>query len=160
MVREDPFRSVIEGNPEFVGALDHIRIAQAAGGRDDGFDAGFGGSFDTVFKGEESVTGHDSAFQSCDTGIFFLEFDDRLFDGADPILFTGTDGQGLTVGNDDHAVGTDTQIDVPGEDQILLLGIGAFDGGTLFSAAAVTAACRNQIGNTADAGQQRSGDHQ
>ena len=160
MVGEDALRSVVKGDTEFVGALDHIGIAQTAGGRNDRLDTRFGSGFDTVFKGEETVAGHDCAFEGGGSGIFFFELDDSLFDGTDAILFSSTDGEGLTVGDDDHAVGTDAQVDMPGENQILFLRFGAFDGGFLFAAAAVAAVRRNQIFDGTDVGQKRRGDDQ
>ena len=42
---ENPFRSVTECNAKLIGALDHIRILQRAGGGDHRLDSGGGEDF-------------------------------------------------------------------------------------------------------------------
>ena len=48
---ENPFRSVTKCNAKLIGALDHIRILQRAGGGDHRLDSGRGGDFQTMTPG-------------------------------------------------------------------------------------------------------------
>ena len=52
MMREDTFRCVIQSHAEFVGAFNHIGIAQGTGGSDNRLDSGGGGDFNAVSEGE------------------------------------------------------------------------------------------------------------
>ena len=45
---ENPFRSVTKCNAKLIGALDHIRILQRAGGGDHRLDSGRGGNFQSI----------------------------------------------------------------------------------------------------------------
>ena len=149
-----------QSHAQFIGAFDNVRIAETSGGGDDRFDAGGSGNFNTVFKGEETVAGHDRTFQFFAALVFFFEFDDGLFNGSDSVLFAGSDGEGLSVFDDDHAVGTDGEVDMPREQQVDFL---LFSGGDFrfdCAAAGVFAAGSDQVFNGAEIGCQRGGNDQ
>ena len=129
MMRKDPFRRVVKRDAEFIGPLDHIGVTQRTGGGDDRGDSGCRRRFDAILEGEEAVAGHHRILKRPLAGVLLTELGNRLLDRADAVLLAGADRKSLPVLDDHHAVGADTQIDIPGEEQITLLLLGRGDGG-------------------------------
>ena len=121
MVREDAFRSVEEGDAQFVGTLDDIGVFQGTGRGNDGRHASLRGDFYAVGEGEETVGGHDGILDGFLTAVFVIEFDDGLFDGANAVLFACTDAERAAVLHDDDAVRADGDVHIPRHENVLQL---------------------------------------
>ena len=119
MVGEDAFGSVEEGDAQFVGTLDDVRILQGAGRSDDGRYASLRGNFNAVGEGEETVGSHDGVFDGFLTAVFVVEFHDGLFDGTNAVLFACADAERAAVLHDDDAVGADGDVHIPRHENVL-----------------------------------------
>ena len=155
MVGEDAFGSVEEGNAQFVGTLDDIRILQGAGRSDDGGHTSLRGDFDAVGEGEETVGGHDGVFNGFLAAVFVVEFDDGLFDGADAVLFACADAKRAAVLHDDNAVGADGDVHIPRHENVLQLRGRRFDGADDMAERLAVGFGRLQIGDGADVRHER-----
>jgi hypothetical protein len=117
-----------------------------------------GGDFNAILEGEEAVAGHHRTLKSAGSGVFLLELGNRLLNSTYAILLACSDAEGLTVFDDDHTIGTDTDVDVPGEKHIKFLLFGRLDLRDLIAAAAVASGSLAEIFDRTHRCRERRGD--